>query len=104
MDCSILQGNTDMLDTATDGSGARSKKKDSKVPRGAPKSKKERASRPRQPARPHRKLGDDTLAMRIKDLHKKLSVLKSRIVLLDDRLDTYKREDDMRNKSTDVHD
>ena len=68
--------------------------------RGAPKNKKERsAARSRPAARPHRKLDNVTLQTRIKDLEKKLSVLRSRTVILDDRLDAYKREDTTRKES-----
>ena len=66
------------------------------APRTALKVKKERPTRPRAPARPHRKLVDEILMARIADLEKKLSVLRSRTVLIDDRLDAYKREHSVR--------
>lgn len=78
----------------------------SKPAKGAPRramstaksTAKSRVQRP--PARPHRKLESDILAARIRDLEKKLSVLRSRTILLDDRLDAYKREHEMREEST----
>jgi hypothetical protein len=72
------------------------------APRMASKVRKERLIRPRAPARPHRKLTDDILMSRIADLEKKLSVLRSRTVLIDDRLDAYKREHSVRVESGDV--
>lgn len=95
----ILEGDTPdtpMLIPATDAAATLAKNVGTKGTRGAPKTKKERVSRPRPPARPHRKLDGDTLGTRIKDLEKKLSVLRSRIILLDDRLDAYKREYEIR--------
>lgn len=85
---------SDATDNATSSSCGKAPRKALAVSKGAPR--KTRTGQPRPPARPHRKLHGDILSARIKDLEKKLTVLRSRIVILDDRLEAYKREDGLR--------
>lgn len=49
-------------------------------------------------ARPYRRLEQDVLDSRLKDTAKKLSVHQSKIVLLQDKLDQYKREASLREQ------
>ena len=55
-----------------------------------------RVVKPRAPARPHKKLSDDVLRVRVDDTKKRLNVLKSKAVLMEDRLQSYERETSMR--------
>lgn len=51
-----------------------------------------RVVKPRAPARPHRKLPEDVLKVRVAETKKRLQVLQSRAVLMADRLATYEKE------------
>ena len=64
----------------------------------APKPKPLRVFKPRTPARPHRKLTDDVLKVRVADTKKRLNVLQSRAVLMGDRLATYEKEVEYRDE------
>lgn len=55
-----------------------------------------RVVKPRAPARPHRKLPDDVLKVRITEAKKRLQVLQSRAVLMTDRLEAYEKEEVVR--------
>ena len=58
-----------------------------------PPKKKHRANaRPRAPARPYKRLEAAVLTSRIAELNKKVSVLRSKLVLLEDRLDGHQHE------------
>ena len=63
-----------------------------------PKPKPLRVVKPRAPARPHRKLTDDVLKVRVADTKKRLNVLQSRAVLMGDRLATYEKEVEYRDE------
>jgi len=60
------------------------------------KKKREATGKPRAPARPYKRLDAEVLAYRLLDLSKKLTVLKSKAVLMQDRLDGHSSENDMR--------
>ena len=51
-----------------------------------------RVVKPRAPARPHKKLASDVLTGRVADTKKRLQVLQSKAVLMEDRLDAYEKE------------
>ena len=53
---------------------------------------KKRASKPRAKARPYRRVPDDVLHVRINDMKKRVSVLKSKTVLIEDRLSQHEEE------------
>lgn len=61
-----------------------------------PATKPLRVVKPRAPARPHKKLPDDVLKVRVADTKKRLNVLKSKAVLVEDRLSAYEREVELR--------
>lgn len=58
-----------------------------------------RVVRPRAPARPHKKLPDDVLKVRVGDTKKRLQVLRSKAVLMEDRLSGYEREAELRTSA-----
>lgn len=60
------------------------------------KKRRETSNKPRAPARPYRRLDKTILDARIKDLNKKLTVLRSKVVLLEDRLEGHDSEFDLR--------
>ena len=60
------------------------------------KKRRETPSKPRAPARPYRRLEAATLETRMKDLVKKMSVLRSKLVLLEDRFEGHEKENNMR--------
>jgi len=62
------------------------------------KKRREAPSKPRAPARPYRRLEAGVLDSRMKDLVKKMSVLKSKLVLLEDRLEGHANENNLRLK------
>ena len=51
-----------------------------------------RVVKPRAPARPHKKIVDDVIRVHIEDTKKRLKVMQSKAVLMDDRLSGYERE------------
>ena len=51
-----------------------------------------RVVKPRAPARPHKKLADDVLKVRVADTKKRLNVLQSKAILMEDRLGVYEKE------------
>ena len=55
-----------------------------------------RVVRPRTAARPHKKLPDDVLKVRVTETKKRLMVLQSKAVLITDRLDAYEKEESVR--------
>ena len=55
-----------------------------------------RVVRPRAAARPHKKLQDDVLKVRVTETKKRLQVLQSKAVLMLDRLDAYEKEESVR--------
>jgi len=57
-----------------------------------------RVVKPRAPARPYRKLPDDVLKVRVTDTKKRLQLLQSRAVLMEDRLATYEKEVETRDE------
>jgi len=61
------------------------------------KKRRETPSKPRAPARPYRRLDAAVLDSRMKDLVKKMSVLRSKLVLLEDRYEGHDNENTMRN-------
>ena len=60
------------------------------------KKRREASNKPRPPARPYRRIEPDVLESRIRDLNKRLAVLRSKVVLLEDRLESHNNEDEMR--------
>lgn len=56
------------------------------------KKRREAPSKPRPPARPYKRLEASVLEGRLKELNKKLSVLRSKVVLLEDRLEGHDNE------------
>lgn len=63
---------------------------------GATRTPKLRIVRPRTPARPHKKLSEDVLKVRVTDTKRRLQILQSKAVLMQDRLDVYEREIELR--------
>jgi len=57
-----------------------------------PAKKARRESKPRPPARPFKRLPEDVLLHRITDMEKKASVLRSKLVLLEDRHSEHQKE------------
>lgn len=57
-----------------------------------------RVVKPRAAARPHRKLPGAVLKVRVDDTKKRLQILQSRAVLMEDRLATYEKEVDTRDE------
>ena len=55
-----------------------------------------RVVKPRAPARPHKKLTEEVLKVRVADTKKRLSVLQSKAVLMEDRLGIYEKEVQLR--------
>ena len=55
-----------------------------------------RVVKPRAPALPHKKLPEDVLKVRVEDTKKRLNVLRSKAVLVEDRLGAYEREVELR--------
>jgi len=60
------------------------------------KKRRETSNKPRAPARPYRRIDADVLESRIRDLNKRLAVLRSKVVLLEDRLESHNNEDELR--------
>jgi len=60
------------------------------------KKRRETPSKPRAPARPYRRLEAAVLDTRMKDLVKKMSVLRSKLVLLEDRYEGHDNENNLR--------
>ena len=63
---------------------------------GATRTPKLRIVRPRTPARPHKKLSEEVLKVRVTDTKRRLQILQSKAVLMQDRLDVYEREIELR--------
>ena len=63
-----------------------------------PPTKKRRstANKPRAAARPYRRLDGEVLTSRLKELTKKLAVLRSKVVLLEDRMEGHTAEAELR--------
>jgi len=57
-----------------------------------PAKKARRESKPRPPARPFKRLPEDVLLGRIADMEKKSAVLRSKLVLLEDRHSEHQKE------------
>ena len=55
-----------------------------------------RVVKPRAAARPHKKLSTEILKTRLAETKKRLLVLQSKSVLMEDRLGAYVRETEMR--------
>jgi len=64
------------------------------------KKRREASSKPRAPARPYRRIDADVLESRIRDLNKRLAVLRSKVVLLEDRLESHDNEAEIRKTET----
>jgi len=58
--------------------------------------KKRRESKPRPAARPHRRLQDEVLRSRLADMQKRITVLRSKLVLLEDRCAAHDAESVLR--------
>lgn len=56
------------------------------------KKRREAPSKPCPPARPYKRLEKEVLEWRLKELNKKLAVLRSKVVLLEDRLEGHDNE------------
>ena len=71
-----------------------------KAPRKALSSRRSKGSGNKRPAaRPHRRLDEGVLKFRITDMQKKSSVLKSKLVLLESRLETHLEEEKLRTEA-----
>ena len=71
-----------------------------KAPRKALSSRRSKSSGNKRPAaRPHRRLDEGVLKFRITDMQKKSSVLKSKLVLLESRLETHLNEEKLRTEA-----
>ena len=71
-----------------------------KAPRKAQSSRRSKSSGNRRPAaRPHRRLDEGVLKFRITDMQKKCTVLKSKLVLLESRLETHLNEEKLRTEA-----
>jgi len=57
-----------------------------------PAKKARRESKPRPPARPFKRLPEEVLLHRITDMEKKAAVLRSKLVLLEDRHSEHQKE------------
>lgn len=64
------------------------------------KKRRETVSKPRAPARPYRRLDGAVLESRLKELNKKLAVMRSKVVLLEDRLEGHDNEATLREAET----
>ena len=64
------------------------------------KGKPRRESKPRPAARPHKRLHDDVLSSRLTDMKKRISVLKSKLVLLEDRCAAHDAESVLRESES----
>lgn len=91
----LYQTRFSLIDTMVTGESP----KKGKAPRSA------LATKPKGPARPHRKLPAEKLESRVNEMVKKKLILESKLVLLKDRLTTLQAEDSIRKKmSNDVGD
>ena len=71
-----------------------------KAPRKALSSRRSKSSGNKRPAaRPHRRLDEGVLKFRITDMQKKSTVLKSKLVLLESRLETHLNEEKLRTEA-----
>ena len=71
-----------------------------KAPRKTQSSRRSKSSGNKRPAaRPRRRLDESVLKFRITDMQKKSSVLKSKLVLLESRLETHLNEDKLRTEA-----
>ena len=71
-----------------------------KAPRKAQSSRRSKGSGNKRPAaRPHRRLDEGVLKFRITDMQKKCTVLKSKLVLLESRLETHLNEEKLRTEA-----
>ena len=85
---------TDSATTAAGAAGA------GKAPRKALSSRRSKSSGNKRPAaRPHRRLDEGVLKFRITDMQKKSTVLKSKLVLLESRLETHLNEEMLRTEA-----
>lgn len=69
--------------------------KEQSTTKGTPK-KRQRVAKQRAPARPYRRLPQETLDSRVKDMKGRASLLRSKLVLLDNRLLQHEREQEHR--------
>jgi len=60
------------------------------------KKRRETVSKPRAPARPYKRLDAAVLESRLKELNKKLAVMRSKVILLEDRLEGHDNEATLR--------
>jgi hypothetical protein len=60
------------------------------------KKKRDTTGKPRAPARPYKRLAGEVLDYRLKDLNKKLTVLRSKLILMEDRLEAHSNEQTLR--------
>ena len=71
-----------------------------KAPRKTQSSRRSKSGGNRRPAaRPHRRLDEGVLKFRITDMQKKCTVLKSKLVLLESRLETHLNEEKLRTEA-----
>ena len=90
---------TDSATTAAGAAGA------GKAPRKALSSRRSKSSGNKRPAaRPHRRLDEGVLKFRITNMQKKSNVLKSKLVLLESRLETHLNEEKLRTVAMDAMD
>jgi len=64
------------------------------------KKKRDATGKPRAPARPYKRLAAEILDYRLKDLNKKLTVLRSKLILMEDRLEAHENENTLRADET----
>ena len=68
----------------------------SPAPRGRAPRGRNPAPKPRRKARPYKRMPQETLSLRVRDMKKKLSVLQSKTVLIEDRLGMHEEEIQLR--------
>lgn len=66
------------------------------------KKRRDAPSKPRQPARPYKRLDGAILEARLKELNKKLAVMRSKVVLLEDRLEGHESENVLRTSEANM--
>lgn len=59
---------------------------------GLKKKRRDTPNKPRPPARPYKRLDENVLDLRINELSKKLNVIRSKTVLLEDRKEAHDKE------------
>ena len=68
----------------------------SAAPRGRAPRGRNPAPKPRRKARPYKRMPQETLSLRVRDMKKKLAVLQSKTVLIEDRLGMHEEEIQLR--------